>query len=333
MKHLIFSSLLALSLPVMASAEDLTILDLSKSTTKLEFNSETGAWTETYTDAATAIESQIFTIVHSANSEWMSWNGFTASNSADNSKRENTLKFQFSNMAQGGIVLSEDGTVKLADNGAPEVSAEMPYLIGFYGAFYGEKACTLVMSDGKVHQVKGAYFNLTSYPYYVIEQGDAYARAFNNKDKFTLTVHGITADQSEKSVDISLASFSNGDLTINRGWKYVDLSTLGAVNQLYFTMKSTDEGEWGMNTPAYFAMDKLTVATEPAAAISAPAAAPASITYDRQTATATAAGFLCVYDSAARLLMSSDEGNANLSSLPAGVYLLRSGNETLKIVR
>lgn len=314
------------------AAEPATILDLSKSTTPLEFNEETGAWTETYNDAATSIQSQLFSIVHSANSEWQSWNGFTASNSANNVRRENTLKFQFSNMAEGGIVLDADGNVKLDDFGAPEVSAAMPYLVGFYGAFYGEKACTLTLADGKARKVQSAYFNLNSYPYYCIEYGDAYARAFTNNDKFTLTIHGVAADESEKTVDVSLASYSNGDLTINRGWKYVDLSSLGAVNQLYFTMSSTDSGEWGMNTPAYFCMDKLSVVTEPETSIAA-VKAPSTLVYDQASATATAAGFLCVYDCSGRIIMTAESGVADLSSLSAGVYMLRSGADSLKIVR
>lgn len=325
--------LVALVAAFSASAADgITVLDLTKSKTPLEFNAETGAWTETYNDKVTAIESQCFNIVHSSNSEWMTWNSFTASNSADNVRRENTIKFQFSNMAKGGIVLNDDGTVRVDKFGTPVVSADVPYLVGFYGSFYGEKGCTLTMSDGQPRQVKSAWFNLNSYPYYCIEYGDAYARALTNGDEFTLTVHGVAADESEKTVDITLASYTNGDLTINRGWKLVDLSSLGAVNQLYFTMSSTDSGEWGMNTPAYFCMDKLAVSSEPETSV-ANVEAQRSITYDRQSAIATAPEFISVYDTAGNRLMSSESGRANLSSLPAGVYLLKSGGACLKIVK
>lgn len=315
------------------AADNVTTLDLTKATTPLDFNSETGAWTDTYNDNVTAIESQCFNIVHNSNSEWMSWNGFTASNSANNVRQENTIKFQFSNMAKGGILLNEDGTVKTDDFGAPMVSADVPYLVGFYGSFYGEKACTLTMSDGLPHQVKGAYFNLNSYPYYCIEYGDAYARAFTNGDKFTLTVHGIAADETEKTVDITLASYTNGDLTINRGWKYVDLSTLGAVNQLYFTMSSTDTGEWGMNTPAYFCMDKLSVATAPESSV-AQIAARTAISYDRKSCVATAdADYIAVYDTAGNRQMATEGNRIDLGNLTAGVYVIKAGGSSLKVVK
>lgn len=325
---------LALGAALSATAADnVTILDLTKSTTPLEFNSETGAWIDTYNDNVTTIESQCFHIVHGSNSEWMSWNGFTASNLANNARQENTIKFQFSNMAKGGIMLNADGTVLTDEFGAPVVSADVPYLVGFYGAFYGEKACTLTMSDGLPHQVKGAYFNLNSYPYYCIEFGDAYARAFNNGDKFTLTVHGIAADETEKTVDVTLASYTNGNLTINRGWKYVDLSALGAVNQLYFTMSSTDIGEWGMNTPAYFCMDKLSVASDPDSSL-AQVAARAAISYDRKSGIATAdADYIAVYDTAGNRQMATEGNRVDLSNLAAGVYVIKAGGSSLKIVR
>lgn len=329
-------TLLIFALGVVSTAfatDNITILDLTKSTTPLEFNSETGAWTDTYNDDATAIESQCFRFVHSANSEWMSWNGFTVSNSANNMRQENTIKFQFSNMAKGGILLNDDGSVKTDDFGAPAVSAEVPYVVGFYGSFYGEKACTLTMSDGLPHQVKGAYFNLNSYPYYCIEYGDAYARAFTNGDKFTLTVHGIAADETEKTVDVTLASYSNGDLTINRGWKYVDLSTLGAVNQLYFTMSSTDIGEWGMNTPAYFCMDKLSVSSAPNSSVSQ-IAARAAISYDRNSGVVTAdTDYIAVYDTAGNRQMATEGNRIDISNLTAGVYVIKAGGSSLKVVK
>lgn len=310
MKRLIFSSLIAAALTASA-ASDLTVLDLSKTTVPLEFNPETGAWTETYNDAVTSLESQIFCMAHSANSEWMSWNGFTASNSADNSFRDNFIKYQFSNMASGGV------------------DSESPYLIGFYGAFYGEKACSLTFSDGLPHQISSAYFNLTSYTYYTVEQGDAYCRAFNDGDRLTITIHGVDANENEKSVEVTLASFADADLTINRGWKYVDLSSLGAVNQLYFTMNSTDTGEWGINTPCYFAMDHLTVETAPAASLVAAKAS--GLKYENNIASAD--GFIAAYDCAGRRIAASESGRIDLSSAPAGVYLIKSGDAKHKIIR
>ena len=39
----------------------------------------------------------------------------------------------------------------------------------------------------------------------------------------------------------------------------MDLSGLGDIKELYFTMDGSDSGQWGLNTPSYFALDCLSV--------------------------------------------------------------------------
>lgn len=41
------------------------------------------------------------------------------------------------------------------------------------------------------------------------------------------------------------------------GWTKVDLSRLGQVDRLTFTIDSNDTGEWGVNAPAYFGLDEI----------------------------------------------------------------------------
>jgi hypothetical protein len=38
-------------------------------------------------------------------------------------------------------------------------------------------------------------------------------------------------------------------------WEWLDLKSLGVVAALNFSMESTDMGDWGINTPAYFCLD------------------------------------------------------------------------------
>jgi hypothetical protein len=57
-----------------------------------------------------------------------------------------------------------------------------------------------------------------------------------------------------------LADFRFEDSTqdyIVDSWQTVDLSSLGAVRYLDFKLESSDVGQYGMNTPAYFALDNL----------------------------------------------------------------------------
>jgi len=47
-------------------------------------------------------------------------------------------------------------------------------------------------------------------------------------------------------------------------WTFIDVSSLGGGSsipktQLVFTLSSTDNGQFGMNTPAYFCLDDITI--------------------------------------------------------------------------
>lgn len=334
MKKITLLPLIAVCLTASA-ADETVILDLTKSTTKLEFNATNGSWNETFNDDVTSLESQVFSFVKGSMGEYATWWGFTASNSANNEQPEDFVAMQWSNMAAGGIALDENGAVKLNENGSPVVDAAVPYVVGYYGTYFSKRPTDMIFAEGKSYEPQGVYINLTSYPYYCLEFGNTPARPFSNGDKFTLTIHGVAADESEKSIDVDLCTYTNGDLTINRGWKYVDLTSLGAVNELYFTMDGTDAGEFGLNTPAYFALDKLSAKPAAEEAVVAPAAARSSLSYDRTSKTLSWSGaeFADVRDTAGRTVMSGTDGELDLSALPGGVYIARAGARSLKLVR
>ena len=336
----LFSSAALLTAAVLpsqgAETDDIIVLDLSKATTDLTFDSTNGMWEGTYDDDETEIESQVFSFVHNSMGDYNTWWGFTASNSANNSKQTNTLTYQFSNMAKGGIVLNDDGSVKTNSYGAPVTSASMPYLVAFAMTGFSKHPADMTFTTDAEYEVVGAYFNLNSYTYYSIEDGDSFSRAFDNGDKFTLTVHGVDADDNEKTVDVDLASYDNGNLTINRGWMYVDLSDLGVVNQIWFSMTSTDSGAYGMNTPAYFCMDKLMVRPASQGKAENILSATTKISYDRQSKRVHLSGndFAMVYDQTGRCVMTlTDVDSFSISHLSAGVYIVKSGDAKLKIAR
>jgi len=336
MKKAILPFIIALMCTSQSNAEDKVItLDLTKATTTLEFNSENGSWNGTFNDDEESIESQCFSFVNSSMSDYDTWWGFTVSNSADNSQRENPMAFQWSNMAAGGIELDENGEIKKDEFGMPVVNAAVPYLVAYYSAYMSARPVDMTFNDGKSYEPQGVYVNLNSYAYYSILNGDGFARAFTNGDKFTLTVHGVAADDSEKTVALELASYTNGDLTINRGWKYVDLTSLGAVNELYFTLESTDSGDYGMNTPGYFCLDKLTVKPVEESSVKSVAGSSANISYDRagKTVNVEGADFAVIRNISGQTVMSGEGNSFDISDLPAGVYIVKAGNECLKIAK
>ena len=323
----IFTLVAAAMMAVSVNAQTVT-LDLTKATTELAFDSETGAWTGSFDQTQEVIESQSFIFIHNCNPDWHTWWGFTASNSADNSRRSDYITYQYSNMAQGGIVLDEDGSVKRDENGVLEVSAEVPYLVAYYSEYNGKNSTQMIFNDGMAHEVEGVYVNLNSYAYYNVLEGNPYGRTFNREDdKFTLTIHGVKEDETEATVDVTMASYANGDLSVNRGWKYVDLTSLGAVNELYFTMDSSDSGAYGMNTPGYFCLDKLTIKGETSGVASVNASAP-RISYDRasQTVNFGENTFAVIYNASGVQVKAGEGTKMDISSLERGIYVVKASN-------
>ncbi len=118
--------------------------------------------------------------------------------------------------------------------------------------------------------VQSAYFTNNAYAYHSILNGDAFAKKFggatgNDEDWFLLTITGKDASGAETGeVEFYLADYQFDDDYIIDNWTLVDLTGLGDdVSSLEFTLTSSDTGGWGMNTPAYFALDDLTVMPEP----------------------------------------------------------------------
>ena len=115
--------------------------------------------------------------------------------------------------------------------------------------------------------LQGVYVANTTYPYLAIADGnDGGANfvkgPFQDGDYFRLDIFGVDANNEDTGkVEVFLADFRDGRSDILSDWTWVDLSPLGdRVQRLEFDMDSTDSGMFGMNTPAYFAIDDLTMA-------------------------------------------------------------------------
>lgn len=114
--------------------------------------------------------------------------------------------------------------------------------------------------------VKGFYVTNTTYAYLSMKDGDAFAKKFggasgNEPDFFMLTVKGYSNGvEKQDSVNFYLADFrfadNNQDYILN-AWAWVDLQALGNVDSLNFRLYSSDVGQFGMNTPSFFAVDNL----------------------------------------------------------------------------
>lgn len=157
------------------------------------------------------------------------WSGFSYSNTTDTTTAGYTN--QFSAITGGGV------------NGSANYGISNP----------GSSASRVDFGGATI--VEGAYFTNTTYAYLSMQDGDSFAKQFGLGDFFTLTVTGLDAfDSITNSVNISLAR----DANLVDAWIWNDLMPLGEVYALEFSLSSSDNGAFGMNTPAYFAMDNLT---------------------------------------------------------------------------
>lgn len=113
----------------------------------------------------------------------------------------------------------------------------------------------------------------TTYAYLSMKDGDAFGKKFGasvgadgeddgteGKDYFFVRIFAHNAaGMKVDSLDSYLADFRSTDTTahyILDTWKEVSLS-FSSINSLSFELYSSDNGEYSMNTPAYFAIDNI----------------------------------------------------------------------------
>jgi hypothetical protein len=105
----------------------------------------------------------------------------------------------------------------------------------------------------------------TAYAYYSMLNGDQFAKQFALGDSFTLQIAGYSGLNATGAkldeVDVFLANYLiDKDHPLNI-WQTVQLAALGSAKSIGFTMASTDVGQYGINTPTFFALDNLVVNT------------------------------------------------------------------------
>lgn len=185
------------------------------------------------------------------NTNWNAWSGFTYSNIKDTVTQGSAN--QYSAITGGGY--GNSATYAVAND-------------------YGD-AHIVLSGEATTRPVKGFYATNATYAYYSMRDGDQFAKKFGgvsgtDADWFKLTVYGyLNGAMKAQSVDFYLADYrdtlSANDYIV-RDWRWVDLQPLGNVDSLEFHLSSTDTaGGFGMNNPAYFAIDNFTAYAAPVA--------------------------------------------------------------------
>lgn len=141
------------------------------------------------------------------------------------------------------------------------------FVMGYYSAYseaYGESGSYMYFQDGlDNYVVDHAYFTNSTNAALSMEYGDSFAKVFSYEDAdwFKLTITGENSEGvTTGTVEVYLADFRTaGAPGILKEWKYVDLTPLGKVSKIKFSMSSSDGQGIAMNTPAYFCMDNIAI--------------------------------------------------------------------------
>lgn len=238
--------LCAAALTLAAHAEDIT-LDLTTATDatsnavvyetdgKAVWKGHTkDVWDLTYSEEEVAsmllANDGKFMFEHNAIVAYDTWGGFTISkNAAD------TLN-QFACAAKGGVK-----------------GVGSPFIV----AYYMGAPLTLMFAD--CYSPKEIYVCQDMVTLLSLQNGDNIAKKFTAKDTLALHISGL--DEDNKNTD-TVTYYLAVDSVFNQAWTKIDLSSIGYCYGLEFSMTSTDCSNGYMNTPAYFALDALTVSSE-----------------------------------------------------------------------
>ena len=191
------------------------------------------------------------------------WSGFTYSNVNDITTAGYTNQFA----AYTGTDVSGSGNYAVS-------YVPLDYMTGTYEPI--PQTVYFGMGTGEDYNttISGAYFTNTTYAALSMINGDSFAKQFggttgDDPDYFKLIIKGIDENLAYTgTVDFYLADFRFADNSLDYivdEWTWVDLTGLGNVIGLEFSLESTDAGAYGMNTPAYFAMDNLNAVPIPGA--------------------------------------------------------------------
>lgn len=146
-----------------------------------------------------------------------------------------------------------------------------------YGVSYAAENTSVITLPSGWHQPQSVRITNTTYAALDMLNGSAFSKQFggpsgNDPDWLLLTITGRDGGGTiTGALDFYLADYRFTDNSLNYiidQWELVNLTSLGAnVATLTFTMASSDMGDFGMNTPAYFAMDELVLVPEPSGAV------------------------------------------------------------------
>lgn len=113
--------------------------------------------------------------------------------------------------------------------------------------------------DGVERVIDHMYVTNTSYVLNSLKNGDGFSQPLPADGWFKIIATGYNTDEEVTgTAEFYLAK----DGKIVDDWTLFDLSVLGKVLMVRFDVDGSDKGQWGLNTPGYFAYDDVAVRFE-----------------------------------------------------------------------
>ncbi len=213
-----------------------------------------------------------------------------------------------------------------------------------YGVLYTMGTRTEIANLGTPTVLKGMRVTNNTYALTSMKNGDTFAKKFggatgNDADWFKLTIKGFNGTTPTGSIDFYLADFRFADNSkdyIVEDWRFVDLTSLGEVTKVQFTLSSSDTGAYGMNTPAYVCIDNFNMA-DTTTGLTGNKAEQLHVKYlaDKEISV-NESGVLKVFATDGKQVYGDSRYQAHtavsLQHLAAGVYVVTLNNHTARIV-
>ncbi|MCW3082972.1 MAG: hypothetical protein JWP12_338 [Bacteroidetes bacterium] len=220
--------------------------------------------------------------------------------------------------------------------------------------------------DDSNYSTFGIYITNTTYAYNSMALGDAFGKKFGDTsttvhsaaginegapDWFKLSIIGYNDGVAGiDTINFYLADFRFSDNSqdyIVKNWQYINLLPLGGIDSIAFVMSSSDNGSFGMNTPAYFCVDDLAI-SEIVTGITNPAIPSDVNVYPNPFVNSVAVDFknankriVNVYNAFGAVVLRSESNeqkvNLNLERFDAGIYfvnVIENGkSSTIRVIK
>jgi len=269
-------------------------------------------------------------------------------------KWDTTYKYWASGWAMSKIIdntIENPNFTKHLYSAAPGFGVEngngKAFMVGQSGSFF-----FLQRRNSGDFPLKGFYVSNSTYAYNSMKFGDMFAKKFggvsgNDQDSFVLIIRSFKQSKAVDSQRVVLADFrfadANKDYILNQ-WKFVALKD-AYTDSISFDLVSSDNGQFGMNTPAFFVLDGVeffgfnNVSSKPKSCRVYPVPANDILNVETESELVSAA----VVDYAGRTLyrtiISGKSAQIPVAKLPHGTYLLQvvthggAFTETIQVIK